>query len=242
MRLTALPTTYGVDPWSSESVQQLPVGAIGYDEFGNAFRYGQQNATTDAAASKLYQSLPIDTAFIDMAVQAAAAVGAKTISVTLGGSSTTANQFSGGYLNISVTPGLGQRFTVLSHDVATNGTTAKFNTLETVVTALTTSSKVSVIANPYATGIVINPTARTGQIVGVPAAVITKAQWGWYQTHGNASVLCDATVPTSIGNGVSPSTTTAGSVTKAVTLIDRIGTFYVLGVSAQVEPVFLNIN
>lgn len=241
MYLATLPSSFGIDPWATESAQMLPLGAIGYDFFGNQYRYGQQNATTDSVAGDLYQSLPIDTAFVDMAVPTAVAIGAKAIGVTLGGSATTASQFANGSLTISVAPGIGQRFTINTHEVKAGAATAIFNVLEAVTVALSTASKVTVIPNPYGPGIVINPTAKTGQIVGVSVSVITKAQFGWYQTHGNGSALCDATVGV-LGDGISPSVTTAGAVTKAITLKDRIGTFYVAPVSAKVEPVFLNIN
>lgn len=174
-----------------------------------------------------------------MAVQSAAAIDAKSVEITLGTTATTADQFTEGTLVISVTPGIGQNFTVAGHDVTAASGTCTFNLNEGILTALTTSSKVTVTKNPY-DGVIVSPTARTGITVGVAITAIAASGFGWIGVEGQFGVLSDATVA-AVGEGLSPSTTTAGAVTKAVTLLERIGTAGILGVSAEVQPCFLNL-
>src|SRR6266851_4484826 len=131
------------------------LGELHFSQLGQGFRYVKAGGTT-LVIGHLQQAPAQLTNFKDMAVQAAVATsvapsgaGGYPIPVTLGASSTTANQFNGGQLTISVTPGIGQSFTIVTHDVATNATTCNFYVLEQPLVALTTSSKASVVANLY---------------------------------------------------------------------------------------------
>lgn len=238
MKLTGLPLVVEGDAHSSSSVQQHPLGAVSFDQIGRMYRYVKAGAS-NLVVGNLLQSPARDTAFTDMAVPSAVAAGAYAITVTLGGTSTTANMFDNGILSITVTPGGGQQFTIRSHQVATNGTSCTFYTYEPVVTALTTSSKVTVRQNHY-NGVIQSPTTRTGKTVGVAIYAIPASNYGWIGVRGSFGVLSDATVA-AVGEGIAPSTTTAGSVTKAVTLLERIGTADVLGISAKWEPVTLEL-
>src|SRR6185436_13634529 len=106
--------------------------------------------------------------------------------------------------------------------------------------ALSTSSKVTLYMNQY-NGVIVSPTTRTGKTVGVAIYPITASQYGWIQTGGPGSALSDATVA-AVGEALSPSTTTAGCVTKQVTLLENIGVAPILGVSAKVSPIWLSID
>lgn len=233
-----VPFITDINPSQSDAVQQHQLGQLAYDRAGRAYRYVLAGASA-LVTGNLIQQAARDTAFTDMAVQAAAAVGANTISVTLGGTSTTANLFVGGTLAITVTPGIGQTFTIAKHTVATNGTTCVFTTEEPVITALTTSSKVTVNSNLYA-NVIQSPTTRTGKTVGVAQFAIPLATYGWIGVQGVFAVLSDATIA-AVGESLSASTTTAGAVTKQVTLLETIGSAVVLGISAKCEPAYIMI-
>lgn len=237
-KLTGLPTLYGLDPMDVSTVQNHPLGAVGFDSFGRKYKYVQAGAVA-LVKGNLLQSPARDVQYTDMAVQAAWALNASSGTVTLGSTATTANQFVDGTLVVSVTPGIGQNFTVKSHTVTDASGTATFGINEQVLTALSTSSKVTVTKNPY-DGVIVSPTTRTGITVGVALTAIAIDGYGWIGVEGQFGILSDATVA-AVGEGVSPSTSTAGCVTKAVTLLERIGTAGILGVSARVQPVFLNL-
>ena len=236
--LTGLPVLYGLDPMDVSTIQVHPLGAVGFDSFGRRYRYVQAGAVA-LVKGNLLQSPARSTDYTDMAVQAAAAVDAETMEVTLGATATTADQFVEGTLVVSITPGIGQNFTVKSHDVTAASGVCTFNINEKILTALTTASNVTVTKNPY-DGVIVSPTTRTGITVGVALTAVAIDGFGWIGVEGQFGVLSDATVA-AVGEGLSPSTTTAGTVTKAVTLLERIGTAGILGVSAQVEPCFLSL-
>ena len=236
--LTGLPALYGIDPMDVSTIQAHSLGAVGFDSFGRRYRYAQAGAVA-LVKGNLLQSPARSTDYTDMAVQTAAAVDASTMEVTLGATATTASQFVEGTLVVSVTPGIGQNFTVKSHDVTAASGTCTFNINEKILTALTTSSKVTVTKNPY-DGVIVSPTTRTGITVGVALTATAIDDHCWIGVEGQFGVLSDVTVA-AVGEGLSPSTTTAGCVTKAVTLLERIGTAGILGVTAEVEPCFLSL-
>lgn len=256
MRLTSLPLAYGIDPWGSETAQQLPLGAIGFDYYGNKYHY-VANTSTLLVAGNLIQSVVQPSNFVDLAVQAAAPLRTTgnapgpnyTVALTLGGTAVTSNQFAGGRFIVSVTPGLGTQYTIKNHDVQTNTSgTCNFTFYEPLAVALTTSSKASVVPNPY-NGVVQSPTSPTGFSVGIaifaiPANTTTPSvtNYGWVGCTGVFGALNDNVGGTSVGNTIAPSTTTAGCITKGVTLKDNLGYYLTAPTSGEVEPQWFNIG
>jgi hypothetical protein len=186
------------------------------------------------------QSPARDTQFTGLAVASAAAIGAKTLSLTNGTTTTTADQFRGGLAVVSESTGIGQVFVIAGNTVATSGAALTVTLEDSVRVALTTSSKVTLYMNAY-NGVIVSPTTRTGKTVGGAIYPIAASEYGWIQSGGHGAALSDATVA-AVGEGLSPSTTTAGCVTKAVTLLEKIGTAPILGVSAKVSPIFWEID
>lgn len=254
MRLTQLPVMYGIDPWGNETAQQLPLGSIGFDYYGNKYRY-IANTTSALVAGNLIQTNPQPTNFVDLAVAVAAALrttGAapapnNQVTVTLGGTAVTANQFVGGRAVVSVTPGIGTQYTIASHQVqATTNGNCVFTFEENIYVALTTSSKMTLTPHPY-NGVVQSPTTPTGYSAGIALTAVpanttspSVTYYSWVGCTGVFGALND-NVAASVGNGISPSTTTAGCITKAVTLKDSIGYYLVAPTSAEVEPQWFSI-
>lgn len=249
MRLTSLPQIFGIDPWTSEAQQQLPLGSIGFDPFGNKYRYVIFDAANNGVAGNLAQSVPQPANFVDLAVPAAAPLittgtaphANNTVGVTLGGTAVTSGQFTGGRFVVSVTPGIGTQYTIASHDVQASTTgLCNFNFEENLIVALTTSSKVTIMPHPF-NGVVQSPTTRTGFSAGVELLAIPKGNYGWLGTTGVFGALND-NVAGAVGQGISPSTTTAGCITKNVTLLANIGAYITAPTSAEVEPQWFNIG
>lgn len=244
MQLRPSAEIFDINPQASSTVQQHQLGTVGYDAVGRKYRYVKNGAAL-LVTGNLLQSAARDVQFTDMAVPAVVAIGSTSIAVTLGSTATTANLFDGGTLAITVTPGIGQTFTIKSHDVVAGTGTCTFQVEEPVVVALSTSSKVTVSTNLYS-GVIQSPTTRTGKTVGVatfaiPASTASVPRYGWIGTCGVFAVLSDATIA-AVGEALSPSTTTAGAVTKQVTLLENVGTAGLLGISAKCEPAFIDIN
>jgi len=225
--------------YSSSATAGHDVGFKVEDTQGNRYRY-VLNGAVALVEGNLIQSSARDVQFTEMAVPAVVAIGAKTLVITNGTTTTTANQFVGGTLTVTTSTGIGQVFTIVGNDVAVSGAALTFTIAEPVRVALATTSKVTAHMNDHAK-VIVSPTTRTGKTVGVAIFRIAAGEYGFVQSGGSASVLSDVTVA-ALGEGISPSTTTAGAVTKQVTLLENIGTASILGVSAKVSPVWLMID
>lgn len=240
-RVSPFPTISSIDLYKDEANASTNVGQLYLTDDGRKFRY-VKGGGVDLVNGNLLQASAEDTQFNNMAVQAAAAVGATTIAITLGSTATTANLFNGGVLTIDTTPGLGQVFTIVSHDVATGAATCNFVVLEPVQVALTTSSKVTVRANPYM-NVIQQPTTHTAAAVGGAVHIIPTTKFGFIQSGGMGGALTDATVTAATTMGLSPSVSTAGCVTKHVNQDQYIGRSLVaVNVSARVMPVVWQID
>ena len=187
------------------------LGQLGEDEYGSRFRYVQAGAVA-LVTGHLLQETAEDTAFRSMAVDTAAAIGDIVVSVTLGATATTANLFDQGELVVETTPGIGQWFRILSHEVASGAASCNFTIDRPLKIALTTSSQVSVRKNSY-NDVIDFPTTPTGEPVGIALYAMTIAYHGWIVSGGDAVALFDNQVNTAAdATGIRPSFDVAGSV------------------------------
>jgi hypothetical protein len=141
---------------------------------------------------------------------AANAAGARTLTTTLGATAATLDQYFQGYAGISVAPGSGEVYVFDTTPVVASagsfaGTLAAGHAIRT---ALTTTSRVDLIKNPY-DNVIQFPASISGIPVGVACAAVAAAAFGWVQTAGLASVLTEGTVV--IGAEVVADTATAGA-------------------------------
>jgi hypothetical protein len=136
------------------------------------------------------------------------AIGATTVT-TSSTLTATANEFAGGWLIVTVTPGQGYQYKIKSHPAASSAV-CTFTLEDPIQVALTAAaSKMDIVANPYS-GVLINPSATSGLVVGVAVYPITALYYGWIQTKGPACILSDG--GTTVGLAVSASNATPGAV------------------------------
>lgn len=227
---------------TDDSTANFNLGAKAVTSGGRIFRYVKCGGTA-LVAGKLYDGPAIITDHVNIAVQAAAAALATSVTVTLGGTEVTANQYDqDGLLIINDVDGEGFSYTIKSHPTAdaSANIVITLDDDETIVTALTTSSQASLISNQY-NGIIVHPSTETGIPVGVANTQITASQFGWIQTRGSVSCLHDST-NAALGDGVSASNATIGAVTKDVAILCPIGYMLADGVSTEFNPIFLTID
>lgn len=217
-----------------------------------------QNGTVALVAGNLVQHSPIVANHVNVAVAANVAVGSTTVTLTLGATVANANQYQGGFLVINAGSGIGQTFRILSSSATAASGTCTVVLEDAVQVALTSaSSKASLIA-PAFTGVVINPTTATASPAGVtlypiPASVANTYngttgvltatgtyQYGYIVTKGIVSCLSDANTAT-VGLGVMPSTTTAGTIAVATATGGRVGFAYQTSVSAEARAIYVNL-
>lgn len=206
------------DLFTSTSTAQCTLGARAATADGRSFRYVQMGAAA-AVPGKLYQAPAEVTNHQDL-TPAAAAIGATQVTVTLGATAATANQYQGGFLVVTVTPGQGYMYRISSNPAADASATMVVTLEDPLLVALTTSSRVDLVASPYK-GVIVNPASASSAPVGVAVYAIPAGEYGFLQVGGAATVLADGAV--SVGVNVSASNATAGAVEAAVTAQAAIG-------------------
>ncbi len=187
---------------------------------------------------------------------ATAAIGATQITVTLGGTLVTANQYAGGYAVISAGTGIGQTLKIASHPAQSTTTGTVVLTLEDPLSVATlasdtkTSLTLPQFGGPNGTaftthGVVVCPTTLTGRVIGatlypIPASSATVLSYGFIQTKGAVGVLNQGS--TSIGLDLMPSASVAGAVcTYVVATKTRIGTATVAGEDTKAQLITLQL-
>lgn len=241
VQLTGWPGTVSQDLYDvSESAGQQALGDPARTQDGRSFRYAYAGAVALVPGNLL--QAPAETTAHEVLAVAAAGIGTNSVTTT-STVTLTANQYAFGYLHVVVTPDIGRIYPIQSHPAVTSAVvTIQLNSAIDV--ALTTSSKVSLVMNPFY-GVIQNPTTATSAPVGVAVAPTPINYYGWIQTGGVASVLCDTTG--TVGTSAVASTGTAGavktqpagssSVTAAV-----VGSFYQTGTSTDQVPVLLSLG
>lgn len=239
--ITGAATIASVDLYSSSTVPayQHELGQEIKGKYGKAYRYalfGELGVVGD-----IMQSSVIDTQFDDMSVVAHAA-GLTTVSITNGTTAVTAGQFVGGTVSVSVTPGLGEEYTIIGHGTATNGSAWTVELDRPLRTAWTTSTKVTVRRSPYS-GIIKCPTTLTGTVVGVCIYPVASGEYGWIQTKGVVGILADNSTG-AVGSDVGVPGATAGAVGVNVAgtgKCNTVGHTMRALASGKVVPVNLNL-
>lgn len=240
--LTGFPAIVPQGIWEESSTAQMSLGAYVETADGRGFRYSKMGAVA-SVAGKVYQGTPLDATNLQpsggLGVSAAAAIG--DTSVTISTSITlTANQLSGGYLSVNVTPGQGYLYRIAGNTAVTSAAGAVITLADPLQVALTTSSKVIVAPHPYS-GLVIEPGTPTAAIAGVAHRVTTALYFGWIQTRGAASVLFTGTGVAGKAVG-SLSGGTSGSAAPAIAATNILGYHMATGITGEYAIVNLTIG
>jgi hypothetical protein len=218
------------------------LGARGETADGRKFRWAKAGGSALVVGNML-QSPAADTDHDDIAVRATAA-GSTNLLITTGSGSGAldANEYAGGLAIIDTTPGLGYAYKISSHAAIAASTDGTIVLEEPIQVALTTSSKVTLIKNPY-DGVIQTPvTTLTGSAVGACVYPIAAGEWGWIQTGGTAAVLVAGTPI--VGSAVVVPGTAAGCVVAdgAAAATQVVGSMRIVGRDGKVSPVYLTLD
>lgn len=193
---------------SEDSVARFPLGALVETVDGRKFRYCQ-NSSAAIAAGKLYQAPALVANHQNIAVASAASIGDLSVTVTLGATAATANDYSEGLMVVNDEAGEGHCYRVKSHPAADASASLVLTLEDPIKVALTTSSEVCLIPNLYKKP-VISDSGQAGTAVGVAPFAITADYFGWLQTHGMTGCLADENV--TAGQALTIGSSTDGSV------------------------------
>jgi len=233
---------YGtVNPYAESSTQLFPLGSqLHYGN--NIYRYGQMGSGA-VTAGKLVQHAAVIANHTNMTATATTAAGETAISVeTAGDTDLTLNQYADGYLWVNDANGEGQTMRVKSNPVHDHSAdpSVVITTYDPLKTALTTSSELSLIANPY-TGLIVAPATETGCVMGATLIDMTASYYGWFTVSGPQALLSVGTLV--VGNIAVRSGGTAGGVAPATdNLLTEIGEVMAARADTEYSLVYMNLQ
>ena len=221
----------------TSSTQQEDLGTVHRLDDGREYRYVKAGGVNLAAGSLVVPG-NIVANHTNIAVAVAAAIGDTEITVTLGATAATADQYKDGYVTVNDVDGQGITYKVAGHAAADASASLVVQLEEPIEVALATSSQVS-LETPYG-AVVVAPVDQADAPVGVPNVAITANEFGWVQTKGICSVLADEAVTK--GTVVTTGTGVAGAVEAADLLGEhRVGIAHEALVDTEYRAVLLTI-
>lgn len=233
-QLSGAAQVVGQPLFSSSAYKAHQLGETVFTNDGRAFRYVKAGGTT-LVPGKLQQASAEVTADQNLTA-VAASIGdlsiASTSTVTV-----TANQYAEGWAIITVTPGQGYQYQIKGH-AAYTAAAPTFSLSDAVLVALTTSSRIDLVANPHS-AVIVNPATATSAPIGVAVYPVVNAEFGWVQVGGVATVLADGTI--TVGTAVVASNATAGAVEALTGVQAIVGTAVTGGATTEYSAIKLNL-
>lgn len=166
------------------------LGTYGVTPDGRLFKYSLAGEAIGAGKITM-QRLGIANHDMDL-VTAAAAIGASSITVTLGATLATLDQYKDGFLYVNDGAGEGHLYFIQGHPAAASAATLALNLGSDIVReAVDSASLCGLMVNPYRDVELFDADAVDGGPLGVAPTEIANAEFFWNQIRGHAAVLCD---------------------------------------------------
>jgi len=208
MSLTGTPVIYGIVPHETSEVAKHQLGSKGVVADGRIYRYAQASAI--ALSPGLICVAPdITTAHEDRAVNTFA-VGDLSITVSIGATAITGNEYEEGFVNIIDDNGQGIMYKIANCPPTAINSDVVIRLAEPIRVAAQASTTVTLYRNKYR-DIVVSDTNQIDMPVGVPNVTFPGSYYGWIQTRGPCSILVD-TNDTTATQGITLGNTDAGAV------------------------------
>jgi hypothetical protein len=227
------------DVLETSSTAEVQIGTKAVLEDGREFRYAKAGGA-DLDPGKLCVAATVVANHVNIAVAAAAAAGATEVTVTLGATAATENQYAGGFITINDAAGEGIAYRISGHPAADASASLTVTLAQPLAVALTTDSEASLEVHPYS-GAVISATDQADMPVGIPNVTIASGEFGWIQTKGICSALADETLAIgsmlTIGSGVAGALEVVDAVAEPI-----VGVARQAGVDTEYRAVSLMID
>lgn len=208
---------------------------------GRVFRYVKAGAS-DLVVGNAVQA-PVEDVDHDDITCRATAIGATSLLITTGasGGALDENEYADGYAVIDTTAGLGYTYHIKGHAAIAASTNGSLQLVdgESVQVALDTSSKITLIKNPWKGVIQMPATTLTNVIVGGAVYPVVAAEFGWVQSGGPGAALISGTP--GAGQPITVSGT-AGALAVHSAELPEPAQMMVTGRSGKVCPVFWLID
>jgi hypothetical protein len=187
----------------------------------------------DAAIVPNHQNIAV-TAY--QAYSANGNVPAK-VTVTLGATAATANQYAGGFVVVNDNNGEGHTLRIASHPAADASASLAITLEEGSSVAITTASEVCLVT-PHGKDVIIQPTTVTNAQVGVTMNAIAASAYGFVVSRGLTSCLAQGAIGVGLGLSIG---SVAGAVAVSAATTARLGFAAQAGVDTEYRVVYVNI-
>jgi hypothetical protein len=207
--------------WDISATRKHPIGTLRDLGDGRVFAYAKAGGTALAAGTLTAKDVQVAN-HLNLDVAAAptsdsGAIGSVFITVTLGATAATLDQYADGYIYHNKNGVLGQQYKIKGHPAADASATLKVELYDPLRVAAADADEFTLVTHSQS-AVVICPTTVVSPPTGVPQVAVTAANYFWNQVKGPCAILADGTLI--IGVHVRTSDGTAGSVEA----LDRDGT------------------
>lgn len=244
MKLTGNPVIFDLDVYKQSDVQQHKLGALGFGDNGDLYRYTKINSTaTDLTAGHLQVSLAREANHQNVALSAAAAVGATLVIPTVGATAVDANEYDEGTLVFNDVAPEGYSYTIVSHEANAGSLATDVHLERGLIVAATTSSEVTLVRNPWNNPAVSQLIAERPAGVAMSAWDVSVANYGWLKTRGITAVLVDtAAVTVGYIATISDQVNGAVGVKSDMDAEYVVGQMMATGTATEFNPIYLTID
>jgi len=173
--------------FEESETQKHILGQVLELENGMQFRYCQAGGLGLNIAQLHQAPLPVADHF--NCIVSTQVIGDTQITITLGATAVTKNQYAEGILHINDGTGQGQAVRVKSHPVIALSDPGVLTLEEGLLLATDVADSLGTLTHNQYKGVLVN--AATSHLVGVPRINVTASYFFWAQTKGPCPVLVD---------------------------------------------------
>lgn len=239
---------YGKYGWEKQThtAQRHSLGTVMELPDGREFKYALAGATA-LARGKVMQSVVPSANHVNEVAGATEPIGSVIITVTLGATAVTEDEYADGYLWTNDATGEGFLYRIKTHPAAASAADVDITLAEDdgLIVGLTVDvSEVSLYRNPYR-AVIIHPSPPTSGIAGVAVTDVAASAYCWLQVKGLCAVLAEGTLV--ISEPVVPSASVDGAVAPwvnpdtAATELPFLGTAREVAATTEYALIDLNI-
>ena len=182
-----------VDIWVPTSTQEYPLGSK-LERGCQTWRYCRAGATGLNISAPVQAATPAHAEQDDdIVVAQAQSIGDTSVYLTSTANLDTSpndsdNTFAGGFLFVNDAAGQGQCCLIRANAAFSGTEDSEFELVDKLTIALTTSSQVGLIRNPY-NQVIVAAAPVTGKLIGVPQMAVTANYYFWCLTQGPGAVV-----------------------------------------------------
>jgi hypothetical protein len=221
------------------STKKEVLGRLQFTDDGRAFRYALAGGTLTAGKACI-MSVGVPNHIKVAQTAYGFSAGATSVSVLVGATAVTANQYDDGYLQVydGTAPAKGQNLLIASHSASAAGSEAITVRLkEPAIAAVIATDSISLVKNPW-NGVTHAAVLANGW-AGIAPINVTSGYYFWIQTGGVANVLMHDT--SALGSLMTFSATDSGGLDVAAAWTSlRCGTpIGIAGVANKYNSIYL---